>query len=77
MAIDRDEHPRSPWLMIGLIGLFLAPPLYLLSMGPVAWLMDNFGGGQWYDVIYFPANWIYDTFPATQPWFVWYLDWWT
>ena len=62
-------------LVMALLALIVAPVLYVLSFGPMAWIADRTGGA-WYDTLYAPLNWLYEHVPATQPWFQWYLSLW-
>lgn len=39
-AVDAPERPRNPWVS-WLVWLVLAPMLYVLSIGPVCWLVEN------------------------------------
>jgi hypothetical protein len=61
--------------MLVVLGLLALPALYVLSSGPLAWVADR-TGGNWYDTFFASLIWIYEQYPALQPWLDRYVDWW-
>ena len=72
--LDRatKRHASQTWLVLVVSLLIVMPLLYVLSCGPVAWIADR-TGGNWYDEVYAPMNWLYESVPATRPWLEWYV----
>jgi len=63
-------------LMVLVLVVVMLPPLYVLSCGPLAWVADQ-TGGNWYDTLFAPLIWLYEHWPAMQPWLDRYIDLWT
>jgi hypothetical protein len=76
---DAKTYHRSLTLVtVLLLGL---PPLYILSTGPVLWMLGKtnyFGGsipGDWVISFYWPIVWLYLNTPMKRP-IEWYLSLW-
>ena len=62
-------------LALVLLLTIVLPVVYVFLCGPLAWLEDRVGG-DWYDTLFAPLLWIYDHWPAVQPWLDAYINWW-
>ena len=58
--------------MLGLVGL----PLYVLSIGPVSWVVLQNPSLQWIGVIYFPLGLLAEFCPPVESALQWYLELW-
>ena len=72
---DETRSRRSYWLWIAL-ALMLAPVLYVLSVGPAAYLVARAGKGErTVQVIYAPLIWLHENTPLRKP-LEWYVGPW-
>ena len=71
---------RSTWPAIVLMGLALLPGVYVLSVGPVRWLLSWLLLPSWvypaeHD-FYLPLDWLAEACPPFGAAFEWYLSLW-
>ena len=77
MGMDSKRENRSGCLASTIIGLMLLPVLYVLSIGPVAWLVGNDLMSKWWlDVPYSPLEVIADSWPPFARFLIWYAELW-
>ena len=69
---DAPEPSRNPWVT-WMVWLVVATVLYLLSTGPMHWLVKNHYLTEKEMVIYQPLNYLPSNF---KPLFDTYYDWW-
>ena len=71
-----SEQPQDASLKVstGLLWLFVASAIYLLSAGPALWFyqkVDGTGFGAAYEtflqVVYWPIEWLFDCYPGMWP----------
>ena len=75
---ENTGESRSGCAMMAVGGLVLLPLLYLLAIGPTAWLIEQ----EWIsesfaERLYAPILMLIDLSPFCQRLFEWYLDLWT
>lgn len=75
---ERDEKRGGSGCAIGclLVGLLL-PVLYVLSLGPVAWLVNGKDSFQWLVMIYIPLGVLADNCHPFGDALQWYIELWT
>jgi hypothetical protein len=73
------DNPRRAkgggWAVLAL-GLVLLPMLYVLSVGPTAWVFERIDtDSAWaaWATFYAPLFWVYDSVPLGRPVLRWYL----
>lgn len=75
---DRDEKRGGGGCAIGCaLMLFFAPVLYVLSIGPVAWLVVNNESFQWVGMIYLPLGFLAEYCQPLHDAVKWYIELWT
>ena len=73
-----EREKKSGWgcaIGLVLVVLFL-PVLYVLSIGPVAWLMGN-EATWWSEAFYYPLGQLAAYFKPFRDALGWYLEFWT
>ena len=60
--------------ILGMIS-FMLLPLYVLSIGPVVWLVKG-TAWEWICVVYFPVGLLASTFRPVDQALTWYLEFW-
>jgi hypothetical protein len=73
-----EQRSRLPAVVVLLVAALLAPLAYVLSVGPVAWLID----GGYIDpdrgeAAYLPLRLISEQSSTFARFLEWYADWWT
>lgn len=71
---ERDKNSGVGCFILGMVGL-LGLPLYVFSIGPVAWLVKG-TTWEWICVIYFPLGALASFFPQVDKVLQWYLNLW-
>lgn len=73
---ERSKRGAAP---LALVGLFLLPVLYVLSLGPAVWLYNAQQGqgpaAEVLETIYAPLGWLHENTPFQGP-LEWYVDLW-
>ena len=76
--MDRNEGPQktSAASVITIVFLIL-PLLYILSLGPVVYVLQltNGAGADFAEAFYYPVIWLHDNTPLKEP-LEWYVDFW-
>jgi len=73
---ERDEKSGSVGCFIlGVIGVML-PVLYVLSIGPVGWVVTRNPSLQWIGVIYFPLGLLAESWTPFRNALNWYVELW-
>ena len=73
---DEEATQRHWWLSVSLVvlGLILVAALYVLSIGPVAWLYQkNDWDNDYLETVYAPVIWLHRETALREP-LEWYLD---
>lgn len=74
---ERDEKRGGLGCAIaGVLLLLLLPVLYVLSIGPVAMLVNNNDSLRWMAVIYHPLGWLAECYEPIGHALEWYVDLW-
>jgi hypothetical protein len=75
---DRDGKRGGSRVAIGCgLVVFLVPVVYVLSIGPVVWLMRSPSGPpQWFQVFYYPLAWLAGNYKPFQVALGWYMGFW-
>jgi hypothetical protein len=80
MSGEQPHRERGPFVGCLASVLMLAPPLYLLSVGPFVWLCDHgYLSPGWIQVVqlpYFPIAWLRDHNETFHRVLDWYLSLW-
>jgi hypothetical protein len=79
---DSTNHRRGSAVAIALVAAFFLLVIYVLSPGPVIWLLTQVNGqpqhnetaGKCIQVIYFPVIWLYEKFPLVHDAYDWYFS---
>ena len=61
---------------MAVVGLVVVPVLYVLSTGPMAWLVDRFPALEFVGYVYLPLMFLEDAFPPVGRALQWYVDLW-
>ncbi len=73
---ERSKRGAAPMVVVG---LFLLPVLYVLSVGPAVWFIETQPrrgtAVDVYRVVYSPLGWLADNTPLRGPLY-WYVDLW-
>jgi len=73
---ERDEK-RGGAVAIGcVLMLLLAPVLYVLSIGPVAMLVNRNDSLQWMSLPYYPLGWLAECYEPIGDALGWYVELW-
>jgi hypothetical protein len=74
----KEREQNSGGLGCFILGMvaFILLPLYVLSVGPVAWLVGQNPGLQWIGVIYFPIGLLASVCPPVDGALQWYIQFW-
>lgn len=75
----KDEASRRPVgaVLVLLLVIVGVPALYVLSLGPVVMMYPTTNDGpEWADWAFGPADAFTNAFPALDPYWQWYLNWW-
>jgi hypothetical protein len=73
---EPNKKPRGSGCLLWGVALML-PVLYVLSIGPVAWLAGQYPAiEEFAQLVYFPLVIAAKTFPPVENALKWYLDFW-
>jgi hypothetical protein len=75
MANDRKDKGGGFALLL-FIAIALTPALYILSIGPLTWLVYNAGLPKAVMMIYFPLGWLCEWSDGFADFLFWYVKMW-
>jgi hypothetical protein len=77
MEDEREKRGGSGCAIVGLVlAVVFLPVLYVLSIGPVVWMVDRTTAPWWLEAFYYPLEWLAAYSTTIRDALNWYIDFW-